>query len=277
MMDLHDKTGLTGVLPTVFGLSTYSLLVGLGLLAGVLYIIGQRRRQTASLTAGAPSLPTGDQPEDRASDTSVSPTARPLDPTLVVISAALIFGLLGAKVPTLLQNPTWAGLLVNKSVVGGLLGGMAGVYLVKRWLKIKVRLGNVIAPAAALGLGIGRIGCFFNGCCAGIAWPWGVDFGDGVLRLPTQLFEAAFQVTAFCLLHVWNKRATRPGLLFKVYVLAYFAFRFLIEFIRINPDYWLGLTLYQLLSLAGILWMGLLLRRQYRFGPTSQPGQEIAH
>ncbi len=227
------------------GLPAYSLLVGLGLLAGIGYIIWQNR-------TGKPG------PQHQS-------------PALTIVSAALVFGLLGAKLPTLLTRPTLRELLINKSIVGGLLGGMIGVYLVKRIWHIQARMGNVIAPAAALGIAIGRLGCFCNGCCAGIAWTWGFDFGDGIIRLPTQLFESAFHLGAFAALHLLRRRVSQPGILFKAYVLVYFAFRFLLEFIRVNPVIWLGLTMYQLLSLGGIAWMSLLLLRSRRKLRTVSP------
>ena len=237
MIDVHDQLGNTGVLPGLFGVSMYSLLVGLGLAAGILYIIRQNRRTKDPGEGGRIKS----------------------EQTLVIVAAALIFGTIGSKIPALLQGLTLENLLLSKSVVGGLIGGTAGVFLVKRFMQIKLRLGNTIAPAAALGLTIGRLGCFCNGCCAGIPASWGVDFGDGILRLPTQLFESAFQLAAFFLLHFLQAKVKTPGILFKGYVLAYFSFRFFLEFIRVNPIYWNGLTVYQLLCLAGIAWMGLML------------------
>jgi phosphatidylglycerol:prolipoprotein diacylglycerol transferase len=265
VIDIHDRLGNSGILPSVAGFSTYSLFVGLGLAAGVLYLIWQNRRRKNALLRGAGLAQDSGHAQDADNAQLAGHALRvSVDPALIIVCAALIGGTLGAKVPTLLQGPTWQTLLINKSVVGGLLGGMASVMLVKRLLHIKLRMGNAIAPAAALGIGIGRFGCFFNGCCAGIPWIWGVDFGDGITRLPTQLFEAAFQFIAFAILHHEQKKDHAPGLLFKLYVIAYFIFRFLIEFIRVNPVYWQGMTLYQLLSLTGIAWMGLLLFRQQR-------------
>jgi len=237
MIDVHDKLGNTGIMPEVFGLSTYSLLVGLGLVLGILYIVWQNRRAAAAEGSG----------QNRAGQ------------ALVIVAAALCFGTIGAKIPPLLENPTLQTLLFSKSIVGGLLGGTLGVILIKKVLGIKLRLGNIIAPAAALGLTFGRIGCFLNGCCLGIPSRWGVDFGDGIRRLPTQLFEAGFHLTAFFILHFLGRKIRTPGVLFQSYILVYFIFRFFLEFIRVNPIFWQGLTIYQLLSLAGIIWMGLTL------------------
>jgi phosphatidylglycerol---prolipoprotein diacylglyceryl transferase len=149
--------------------------------------------------------------------------------------------------------------------VGGFLGGMLGVLLIKKIFKIKLRMGNLIAPAAALGMAIGRIGCFLNGCCYGNKASWGFDFGDGALRLPTQLFEAAFHAAAFCILHYYRDRVKTPGILFKIYVCAYFVFRFFLEMLRSNPQIWLGMSVYQAFSLAGILYLSVRMWRDLRF------------
>jgi len=255
MIDAHDTLAGPGILPKILGFPTYSLCVGLGLAVGLLYLLWARQHLRGPGDPGDQAIPhEGPQPL----------SAKSVDPALIIVAAALVAGTIGSKIPTLLTNPTLYTLLTEKSVVGGLLGGMAGVLAVKRLLKIRMRLGNAIAPAAALGLAIGRLGCFFNGFCVGIPAAWGVNFGDGQLRLPTQLFEVAFQLSAFAVLHVARARVRTPGILFKLYVIAYFLFRFFLEFIRVNPIVWNGLTLYQLLCLAGIVWMTIMMRRPLR-------------
>ncbi|GIW88570.1 MAG: hypothetical protein KatS3mg108_2894 [Isosphaeraceae bacterium] len=73
----------------------------------------------------------------------------------------------------------WEGGIV---FYGGLFGGALAclAYAVYRRLPI-LRLGDVIAPSLALGLAIGRIGCFLNGCCYGdtCSLPWAVRFPAG--------------------------------------------------------------------------------------------------
>ena len=174
-----------GILPRVGVLPTWTLFLVAGIAAGVVYLVVAGRRA-------------GGQPHG----------------ALEIVCSALIFGMLGSKVPLLFTPPGADPLLQGKSIVGGLLGGMAGVLVVKRVLGIRTRMGNLIAPAAALGMGIGRIGCFLNGCCYGLPVAWGVDFGDGVRRYPTQLFEAAFDLTAFVVLHRLRRTVRRPGVLF---------------------------------------------------------------
>jgi phosphatidylglycerol:prolipoprotein diacylglycerol transferase len=138
-----------------------------------------------------------------------------------------------------------------------LIGGSLGVTFIKRKLNIKDRIGNEIAPAAALGMAIGRIGCFLNGCCYGIPTncSYGINFGDGVLRYPTQLFEAMFDLIMFVYIIKIKDKVTEPGKLFKLFASAYFTYRFFIEFIRVEPRVFLGLTGFQIGALIGLIYM----------------------
>ncbi len=230
MLDEHIKLDGFGIMPTVFGISTYSILVGLGLIVGLIYyLVDAKKRQAQNEHA------------------------------IEIVGAAFLFGFIGAKVPLILECLPLENIIFGKSIVGALLGGMLGVIVIKRIRGIKDRMGNIIAPAIALGMAIGRLGCFFNGCCYGKPASWGVDFGDGILRYPTQLFEVAFHLIAFVILHNLKSRVKRPGILFQYYVMAYLVFRFLIEFIRENKVIMFNLTVYQLLCLGGILLISLRL------------------
>jgi phosphatidylglycerol:prolipoprotein diacylglycerol transferase len=181
-----------------------------------------------------------------------------------IVAAALVGGALGAKLLELAVLPWssvaaagWtAALLSGRTVIGGFVGGSVAVVLVKRWLGIRERRGNEIAPAIAIGLAIGRIGCLCAGCCYGTptSLPWGVDFGDGVARHPTQLYEALFALAAFGLLLVARRRSPAPGRLFTAFVTAYLLFRFAEEFVREGDRIALGITPYQVAAAAGLAW-----------------------
>ena len=183
-----------------------------------------------------------------------------------IVFSALFCGVIGSKIPLLFEGSGWEEILYKKSIVGGLAGGMFGVIAIKKILGIKLKLGNVIAPSVALGMAIGRIGCFFNGCCYGVCASWGFDFGDGLLRLPTQLFESAFHIAAFALLIFYRNKVKTPGILFKMYLLAYFIFRFLTEFIRENPIIFCKMTIYQIICILGIIYMTIILWRSGKNG-----------
>ena len=197
--------------------------------------------------------------------------------TFYVLLGALFGGVLGAKVPMIVlywremlaELPRLTLLISSRSIVGGLVGGAIGVWLVKRRLGITGRRGNLFVPGIAAGVAIGRLGCFLRGCCSGkpTGLPWGVDFGDGIARHPTQLYEALFMVVVLAVGLVAVRRFPEPaGMVFKVFMIAYFAFRFLIEFIRDEKVVWQGFTLFQLVSIAMVLFyaadVAILIRKE---------------
>jgi phosphatidylglycerol:prolipoprotein diacylglycerol transferase len=165
--------------------------------------------------------------------------------------------MIGAKLPFVLSD--WPGLVSGrawldngKTIMFGLVGGYLGVELAKAILDVKVKTGDSFAVPVAVAIAIGRLACFQGGCCFGspTALPWGVDFGDGVARHPTQLYESAFHVAAAATLLVLQRRGLFRGQLIKLYFIAYFVYRFATEFIRPEPRLWLDLTGYQWAALA---------------------------
>ncbi len=162
---------------------------------------------------------------------------------LYIVFAALLGGLIGSKLGSALfvypdfyiKNPL--AILFpevgGKTIVGGLIGGYLGVVIAKKVLKVKRSTGDLFAPGLALGIAIGRIGCFLNGCCYGIptSLPWGI-FYKGAIRHPTQIYESIFCFMLFLYLWVVRKKVRKEGDLFKIFLLIYSFFRFWIEFLR---------------------------------------------
>jgi prolipoprotein diacylglyceryltransferase len=145
----------------------------------------------------------------------------------------------------------------GQSIVGGLLGGLIGVELSKKWAGIGESTGdNFVLPLVA-GTAIGRIGCFLAGLRDGTfgnptALPWGMDFGDGVVRHPTQLYDIVFVLLlGGLLLKLRPHFEAKPGLLFKLYLSGYLLWRLVIDAIKPIPyDYAFGFS--------GIQWICLL-------------------
>jgi phosphatidylglycerol---prolipoprotein diacylglyceryl transferase len=79
----------------------------------------------------------------------------------------------------------------------------------------------------------------------------GMNLGDGLRRHPTAFYEIIFLFFLFFFLKQLTRRSQMDnGLLFKVFMLAYFGFRFLIEFIKPNVFYVLGLSSIQWLCIT---------------------------
>ncbi|GAB6062978.1 prolipoprotein diacylglyceryl transferase [Deferrisoma palaeochoriense] len=110
--------------------------------------------------------------------------------------------------------------------------------------------GDAVAPGLALGQALGRIGCFFAGCCYGAECdlPWAVTFTDprGLAPLnlplhPTQLYSALGNLAIFLVLYLgFRKRWGGTGRVFGLYLVLYPAFRFVVEFFRNDPRGALG-------------------------------------
>src|SRR5437899_2859806 len=109
-------------------------------------------------------------------------------------------GVVGAKLPFAFEDGgSWlagAWLADGKTVSTGLVGAYLGVELAKRLLGVRAGTGDGFALPLALALAVGRWGCYFHGCCGGTptSLPWAADFGDGVGRHPTQVYESLFHL-----------------------------------------------------------------------------------
>lgn len=168
-----------------------------------------------------------------------------------VVAAAAVGAALGGKLLYLLSDPELtaahagdlAFLMGGKSVVGGLAGGLVAVEWVKRRIGVTRPTGDLFAVPLAVGIAIGRIGCFLTGLddhTHGLPTdlPWAVDYGDGLPRHPAQLYEIAFLLPLALVLAEAQRRSRPAGATFKTFMVAYSAFRLALEFIK--PGVFLG-------------------------------------
>lgn len=193
--------------------------------------------------------------------------AWPLETRLWLLVGCLFGAWAGSKLLAWVESPTyyfgrgftWFGLIGGKTIVGGVLGGWAGVEIAKRAQRLTDSTGDGFVLPLAVGTAIGRIGCFLTGLSDhthGVATtlPWGVDLGDGVRRHPTALYESAFAATCALLWVVVRRRTTLPpGAGFRLYVAVYLGFRFLIEFLKPRETPVAGLSAIQIASLLGFV------------------------
>ena len=181
-------------------------------------------------------------------------------------------GILGARVMYVSQNfedyrhDLWAVLRVQEGGLvwyGGLFGAVLCGALYARWRHWPIlKLCDFFAPPAALAHGIGRIGCFFNGCCYGLRTDsaWGAYFpGRPYANLPTQLYEAACLFLLAGFLFHFSSQKRREGQVFLVYLFSYSVLRFLMEFLRGDNPHYFYLTLSQWMSTGLFLSAGFIL------------------
>lgn len=163
---------------------------------------------------------------------------------LLVDLLALLVGLVGAQLwYVVLRRYPWRKVLAaDKSVDGFLFAApiVAAAALLAFDLPIGVFL-DASAPGLFFGVAIGRLGCFFTGCCAGrrTRSRWGIWSSDrrvGARRIPTQLLESAAGLligSATLLLVLGSSSA--PGAVFVAAVAAYVFVRQFLLRLRAEP------------------------------------------
>jgi phosphatidylglycerol---prolipoprotein diacylglyceryl transferase len=230
--------------------------------------------------------------------------------TLVAIPS--LAGMIGAKLYHVLETPRElfadpVGQLFTSygfAWFGGLIAGIAAfIYLGYRFRIPLLTLFDAASPAAALGYGIGRIGCLLSGDGDyGIpsSLPWAMSFPNGVVPTtervhPTPIYEfLAAALIAWLLWRLGASQAKTPirqagekgnakarksasdtlaridgasgairpaGIVFAAYMIYTGGARFLVEFIRINPRSFFGMTNAQTASVASVILGALLLWR----------------
>jgi phosphatidylglycerol:prolipoprotein diacylglycerol transferase len=205
-----------------FTLHTYGLCIALGALLGILFVARGARREALN-------------------------QQQLLDLVFYLLIAAII----GSRVFYILLNPgyylqhplesimIWRGGLV---FYGGFLFAFPTCYfyLKKHGLPF-LKTCDILAPGLALGESLGRIGCFFAGCCYGrpTELPWGVTFTHpnslaqlGVSLHPTQLYSSAAAVLMFIILVSFRRFKRADGQVVFLYVLLYALGRLVIENFR---------------------------------------------
>jgi phosphatidylglycerol:prolipoprotein diacylglycerol transferase len=207
------------------------------------------------------------------------PPRQVLDLGLWIVPAALI----GARVAhwVLVEPAAWRADPFGALWRGGgfvFYGGAAGgLLMIALWARRTghpaVVYGDCLAPATALGLAWGRLGCLGGGCCHGrpIDWPFGVELPWGVryvlpgpvpLELrgvplhPAPLYEAVAALALFVGLSWRAQRQQAPGEIMAGFLVVYGVCRFVIEFFRADVTRGLyfggALSTSQLLSMAAV-------------------------
>ena len=133
----------------------------------------------------------------------------------------------------------WEGGLV---FYGGFIMAMAVVIIYVKKNEMSLwKVGDILAPSVAIGQGVGRLGCFFAGCCYGRETdvPWAVIFKNpntlapmDVHLHPTQLYDSANGFIIFAALLILRKFKKFDGQLFWTYTLLYAVGRFIVEIFR---------------------------------------------
>ncbi|PYI51801.1 prolipoprotein diacylglyceryl transferase [Paenibacillus flagellatus] len=206
--------------------------------------------------------------------------AMPASKAIWIIVAAILGAAAGSKLLYWLENPaeTWtrwndyAYMMGGKTIVGGLLGGLIAVEWAKKRVGVTRSTGDDMAVPLVVGIAIGRIGCFLAGLDdhtygTPTGWPTAIDFGDGIPRHPTQLYEIVFLLLLGAGLSVLRRGARTgawrlpDGALFQLFMAGYLLFRLAVDFVKPTPHPFAGLNNVQLACIAGLVYYAWLLRR----------------
>ncbi len=208
------------------------------------------------------------------------------DEGFLIIGIAGIAGIVGARLYHVLETPR--ELIADPSMLisrfgfawfGGLVGGFVALaYLARRFGIPTLIFMDLCSPAAAVGYAIGRIGCLLSGdgdYGVPTTLPWGLSFPNGVVPTmervhPTPLYEFIIWLLIAAILWQAGKKAVSGigtrGEIFCGYLILTGVARFLIEFIRINPRSFLGMSNAQTASLLSFaIGVVLLLRIRGQF------------
>jgi phosphatidylglycerol:prolipoprotein diacylglycerol transferase len=244
-----------------FSIYSYGMMIALAFIAAILFAMKEAKKS-------------GEDPE------------RILDLSLYVILGALIGGRLGYILIYLdyyMKNPV----KIFYFRQGGLsfLGGFLVAYFlcllyVKRTKISFWKYADIAAPSIALGIGIGRIGCFLNGCCYGVVSEnYGIKFPslhmppvylqhlkDGLIAsgssctlpvIPTQLYSSLCDGFLIFFILLWMKKYKKyDGFLFLSFLILYSISRFTIEFFRFYEN---NYKVFNLLTITQAILIGVIL------------------
>ncbi len=189
---------------------------------------------------------------------------------VVVVAVTLVAGVIGSKLWHVLDTPSefriegWRVLWSSAGFAwyGGATLGIATLIFLGWKMKIgAIRMLDLASPSAAIGYGVGRIGCLLSGDgCYGVPTklPWGMSFPNGLEPTtehvhPTPLYE--FLIGILIAWWLWRRmgKGFSTGAIVGQYLVLSGLVRFLVEFIRRNPHVFLGLSNAQLASLGSVV------------------------
>ena len=203
--------------------------------------------------------------------------------------AALVGGGIGARLSVVWEHPAYYSTIdqvplsyfiahSGKSIIGAIVGGYIAIALSKKVLGYTRSTGDCYALAIPAGMVIGRIGCFLSELPLGTptSLPWGITVSpeaanqftvcpgcDGPMH-PSMLYEIIFNLLAIFFIIKYRHHVRVQGDLVKIYLLTAAIFRFMVEFVRGNPEMAWGLTSAQVALIPLTLLLVLYFVRQWR-------------
>lgn len=258
---VRDLTGLDLPLP----IPMFGLMVALAFVTVTLVFQGELKRlHESGLLGFARRRERG--PDGRRVEVDVPPQELASNLSLSVLFA----GFVGARIFSFFEYPAeffadpWGSIFSRTGFTfyGGLVVGLVvGIaYAIHKSIALRPGL-DAVAPAIAIGYGIGRLGCQLSGdgdwgIAASLAakpaglptWLWAQTYDHNVAGVvlaspgvyPTPLYEFAMALVIFAILWTLRRQPFQPGWLFSLYLVLSGTARFAVETIRVNPVFHLG-------------------------------------
>jgi len=187
---------------------------------------------------------------------------------MVSIIGAILGALLIGSINLYYSLGVQENFMIGKSILGAILGGVVFVEIFKKIMNIQGSTGAYFVPSLAIGISIGRVGCFFAGLDD---YTYGIetnfflayDFGDGILRHPVQLYESVVMGLFFIyIIYIYfkNKNYFEKNIFYQ-FILLYATQRFFWEFLKPYEKLYFGLNIFQFLCIGLILYAIKYLRR----------------
>lgn len=193
---------------------------------------------------------------------------------LYVIAGAMLWWMIvstfdWAMIPG--RNPEW-WFLLSKSIAWALFWWIIIAELYKSINHIKTPTGILFLPGIVLWVLIGRLGAIATWLRDFTYWlptslPWWIDFGDGITRHPTMIYEMMLLTIFFIFFMFWLSSDKRKWWIvngFYVFIITYFIYRFTIGFIQPYSTWWFGLSTYQVISVPMIIYGWWMVRKSIK-------------
>jgi prolipoprotein diacylglyceryltransferase len=187
-----------------------------------------------------------------------------------VVILGAVFGAIALGSLNILYSIESQNILLGKSILGAIVGAIVAVEIFKKIVKIEGSTGAYFVPSLAMGIAIGRVGCFLSGLDD---YTYGVEttfifaynFGDGVLRHPVQLYES-FTLAIFSLyvVYIYFKNINYfENYIFYQFILLYATQRFIWEFLKPYESVFFSLNVFQLFCLGLIFYALFYLKKGF--------------
>ncbi|MBP6948633.1 MAG: prolipoprotein diacylglyceryl transferase [Candidatus Pacebacteria bacterium] len=183
------------------------------------------------------------------------------------IVGALLGALIGSRLLAALEDPymflhadTWLYYYVNKTIIGGIAGGILGIEIAKKFLGIKSNTGDQVVIPLMVAIIIGRIGCQLTGVSDGTIgvvcdYLWCFKQGDEFNRHPIPLYEIIEILILLPIFYRWiQQKKFQEGFVFRLFIIIYFGMRFLFEYIKDTNSIFVSFSAIQIVCLLFVFY-----------------------